>query len=225
MSNKLLALLLSLQVICVLGLGALLLKGDAPLPSPQKPLGGTTNYDSLELQPAQASDFALRIRNSTGTVVYGMDGAGNVVVTSSARFGTLVVKDSDGSVTTLTDSATTSTQTLSVSHQCGETIPNVNFTTATGTLTFATTSGMIAPSGCLPSVGDKIEFMVRNGSSSGAFFFNAPASSSIAVTVSSSTAPGFFGTSTVSYGGIARVTAVHITSSTDWIVYLVNIFK
>lgn len=149
---------------------------------------------------------------------------GNVTATGTVRISPLTLVNQSGSIPLVVDSVVTSTQSLTSSQVCNNSMINMGFGSATGTLTL----GGPASSTCLSTLGDTHTFLLRNASSSGGFLLANGASSSIStLSLSSLTTSSLgFATSTVSAQQIAKVTGTLISSSSqNWVMWLVEVFS
>ncbi len=139
------------------------------------PIGGVTNYDSLQLQSEVSSDNVLDIRDTSGTSKFTIDGSGNITtwsgtVSASGAFtlsGELNTQRiiEGGTKTTLT--ATSTATTLTAAQVCNSAIIEWDVSGTSSTLSMASTSLVVAD--CSTQTGDSFRFLLRNISGSGEY--------------------------------------------------------
>lgn len=139
-----------------------------------------------------------------------------------------IYSDPNNAIVTISDSSTTSTQTLTAAQVCDEPFMNVKFAKATGTLTLPSAANLITD--CFKAVGITHKIALRNSSSSAAWFNIAGgASSTVSCTTTATTTPSNV-SSTVPAYYVARLEGTRISSTTattgidyPWITWGCNI--
>lgn len=200
---------LSLAVACI----GLFLPFASRIPSVSIPsLRGVTNYNNIELQPEAANDniALLRMRDFAGVLKYDFSTSGRITAASGTTYlSNPVVRDRNNSIPTIQDAAnSTSTRALTGAEICQNPVLNVTFTTATGTLTLASSSDMVAQ--CLQVAGDKFAFpiTIHNASGTGNFVIQRGTSSSLE--------SAFLASSTTASAGRATTTLIASSSGHLW---------
>lgn len=193
-------------------------------------LAGVTNYDSLQLQPTSVADFALDVKNSTGTSRFVIDASGNLVASGTNRMASLSIIDGDGSIPLIVGTAggPSSTRTLAMTEICDNPFMNVGFDTATGTLTLPTAATMVlSTSTCLRTTGDTLGVItLRNASTTGSWTLAPGASSSLGRLNTTSTLGIQLATSTVAAQGFGRLGGTLISSSSvPWLLWSWLVFQ
>lgn len=144
--------------------------------------------------------------------------SGSLSTTGQVRLGGNPVSiDKDGTIVSVNATATT---TLTSAQICDNPYFNISFTNTNGIVTTPTAANMIAGT-CLTSIGDTINFKIRNSSATSTNFFQIVAGASSSVSKIAATGA----TSSVLNLGIANVSASLITSSTPWVVWSVTPFQ
>lgn len=165
------------------------------------PVGGVTNYSNIELRPEAANDGLALIRafNFAGVERLRITTSGQIFAASGTTYlSNPVVRDRNRSVLSLADQSSpnlvTSTVVLRNSNLCENPIVNIAISTATGTLTLASSSALVTDDGaCLTEIGDKFAFPItlHNASGSGNFVLAAGVSTSLNTLFSASGTEAF----------------------------------
>lgn len=175
------------------------------------PVGGTTNYDAVDVTDGYSVD---------GTTI--IDGSGNFTVTGTftatgeIQARNLVYGDANAALPGITISTTSPNEAiLTAAQECDNSILDIaSGVASTGTIRLASATVMFAD--CLDTVGDTREFVVLNASSSGYLTFAVGGSSTLV------TAPS--ATSSIDAREYARVTAARVTSSSNpWLTYIIYV--
>lgn len=226
--NKLYKVLLGVSL--VLSLVGLFL----PLaPEAVQKLRGVTNFNNLELRPEAANDGValLRARDFNGVLKLDVATSGQIIAASGTTYlSNPVVRDRNNAIPTIVDGAVTSTRSLTGAEICQNSILNVDFVTATGTLTLASSSDVVAQ--CLSIAGDKLAFpiTISNVDGSGTFNLAAGVSSSLdtAFTASGTTAFGLRATSSIIASSSAHLWVEFMGASStggNWIRYRLDSYR
>lgn len=167
-------------------------------PSPIPPQGGSSGQDHTNPEFFHDGAYLASYKDKDGSLLSNLSGSGE----------------------------TTSLVTLTAAQVCEQSYIPISMGTATGTITLP--SQPLLTSACLSYPGDVRELYIRNATSTGGstIVIAAGASSSLYTSAqTTSTTVINYATSTLAPGSIAKLKGIRITSSTPWIIWMLEVMR